>query len=72
MEYMYGVMREDIKGIGLLTNCMEEVCINGHLEGSMKENIKMITNMDLDLTHGRMAENISENGKITKGMGKAN
>lgn len=69
---MYGMMKGGTKEIGFLINCMGEEYIIGHQAESMKENIKMITNMVLDAILGRMGENILVNGKIIKEMDKAN
>jgi hypothetical protein len=58
MEYIYGVIQEDMKEIGYRINYMAGVSINGHKVENTKVSINMIKNMDLVVIHGQMVENI--------------
>lgn len=72
MEYMSGVIKEDMRGIGQQTRCMVGEHINGLKEEHTKVSIKTIVNMAMVAIRGQMEENTSENGKIIKDMEKVN
>ena len=67
---MNGLMADVMMESGKTTTCMEKVSTPGKMVENMKETTTMIGNMGLEYTPGRMAGNISVNGRMESNMVK--
>lgn len=63
-ENTFGLKTETIKEIGNIIVCMGRVKLLGLMEDVTRGNINTIKNMDLVLSSGRMAGNISGIGRM--------
>lgn len=69
-DFMYGLMKGNMKEIGLEIKCMGKGKLFGQMEGVMKENMKMIKSMGMVLLNGKMEGTIQGNGKTGNNMGE--
>ena len=64
MEFINGMMEENMLENGKLIKWMVMVNIHGLMEENIKVNIQMIKKMDMENIHGLMVENILDYGKM--------
>ena len=64
------LMEENMKENGKAIKCMAQVYTHGMATGSMQASIRMISNMGMERTHGRMAANMKEIGNSVNNMAK--
>jgi len=70
LEFMNGLMVEDIRESGETIRCMGRESLHGQTEENMLEIILMIKSKDTGSLHGLTAENIKDFGKTGSNMEK--
>jgi len=71
MEYIPGLMGEDMKESGRGTTCMAKVPTLGQMEESMREPIKVTKKKASASTYGLTGEDMRGTGRMGSSMGKA-
>lgn len=71
LETMFGLMVENMKGLGKIIKCMEEVFSLGLMVADMKECMLMIRNKVMEILVGQMGGVIEGNGRMGNKMEKA-
>jgi len=71
LETMFGLMAENMKGLGKIIKCMEEVFSLGLMAVDMKECMLMIRNRVMEILVGQMVGVIEGNGRMGNKMEKA-
>ena len=69
-DITYGWMDDNMKDIGKITKCMEEVSSSGLMVDAMMENMLLIRRKDVDNSVGQMEDVTREVGKMVNKMEK--